>query len=114
MSDPDIDPPDGIPDSVAETLAKSDDAQLRAVIHYAQRLLHADQPLTDEIEPREGERIVRTEDHGAYTFVVVERENETGGDRGPFAYRLKFEPDLEGVAEGKYRWHYLGRVHGGG
>jgi len=51
------------------------------------------------------------EDHGAYTIVVVERPNETGEARGPFAYRVKWEPNIdeEGV---RYRWHYLGKVHG--
>ncbi|ELZ24306.1 hypothetical protein C475_13692 [Halosimplex carlsbadense 2-9-1] len=63
------------------------------------------------IESREGEALVRTEDHGAYSIVVVERSDETGEARGPFAYRVRWEPDIEDE-KGRYRWHYLGKVDG--
>lgn len=64
----------------------------------------------DAIESRPGEQILRVADHGAYIIVIVERPEETGWARGPFAYRVKWEPrvDTEG---GQYRWHYLGKVH---
>lgn len=111
MTPPDIEPPDDIPPAVAEALEGSSDGQLRAVIHYAQQLLQEHPPLTDAIEARTGEDLVRVEDHGAYTIVVVERPAETGDARGPFAYRVDWVPDIDG-GEGKYRWHYLGKVYG--
>jgi hypothetical protein len=111
MTQSDIEPPDDIPTDVAAALEGSSDGELRAVIHYAQRLLQGRPPLTDEIEARAGEDLVRVEDHGAYTIVVVERPDETGDARGPFAYRVDWAPDIDG-GEGKYRWHYLGKVHG--
>jgi hypothetical protein len=107
---PEIERPDGIPTDVATTLEGSSDAQLREIIHYAQQLFRAHPPLTDAIESRPDEELVRIEDHGAYTIAVVERPDETGEDRGPFAYRVHWEPDVDG-GEGKYKWHYLGRVH---
>lgn len=116
MTPPDIEPPDGIPTDVAAALEGSSDGQLRAVIHYAQQLRQEHPPLTDAIEARAGEDLVRVEGHGAYTIVVVERTAETGDARGPFAYRVNWVPDIDG-REGKYRWHYLGKVYsdsGGG
>jgi hypothetical protein len=108
MTAHDTDPPADVPDEVVTALDESSDEQLRAVVHYAQRLLRKEPTESDEIEPREGEEIVRTEDHGAYTYVVVEHPDETGEARGPFAYRVKWEPDMND--SGKYRWHYLGRA----
>jgi len=109
MTASDIEPPDNVPEDLAAAVAESTDAQRRALIHYAQRLLRERPPLTDAVESREGEELVRVEDHGSYTYVVVERPEETGLDRGPFAYRVKWEPEFEDH-DGKYRWHYLGRV----
>lgn len=105
------DPPDSIPDEVVDSLEGCSDSQLRGIIHYAQQLLREHPPLTDEIESRAGENLLRMEDHGDYTLVVVEHPDETGEARGPFAYRVRWDPDLDG-GEGKYRWHYLGRVYG--
>jgi len=107
----DTDPPDDIPEEITTVLEDSSDSQLREIIHYAQQLLREHPPLTDAIESREGEELVRMEDHGAYTHVVVERPDETGQARGPFAYMVVWEPGIDDE-EGKYRWHYLGRVHG--
>jgi len=105
------DPPGDIPDVVLEYLEESTDSQLRTLIHYAQRLLRERPSLTDEIEARAGERLVRKDDHGAYTFVVMKRPEESGEEGGPYAYHVRWEPGVEG-ADGKYRWHYLGRVYG--
>ncbi|WP_323191202.1 hypothetical protein [Halostella sp. PRR32] len=110
MTQSDIDPPEEIPTRITNALEGSSDSQLREIIHYAQQLLHEHPPLTDAIESREGEVLVRTEDYGAYTIVVMERPEETGEARGPFAYRVNWEPTVDDG--GKYRWHYLGRVHG--
>jgi hypothetical protein len=110
MTSSDIDPPESISTEVAAALEESSDAELRAVIHYAQRLLAEHPPLTDEIASREGEELVRMEDHGAYTYVVVERPDETGENRGPFAYQVHWEPSVDD-GDGQYRWHYLGRIH---
>lgn len=105
------DTPESIPSEVADTLRGCSDDQLRGIIHYAQQLLREHPGLTDAIEARAAEDILRKEDHGSYTLVVVERPDETGEARGPFAYRVKWEPDVDGEA-GKYRWHYLGKVYG--
>lgn len=104
-------PSDDVPEQIIAALEDSSDSQLRGVIHYAQQLLREHPPLTDAIEARSGEELVRKEEHGAYTLVVVERPHETGEARGPFAYRVRWDPDIDGT-EGKYRWHYLGQVYG--
>lgn len=109
MNERDIDPPDDVPEEVVRIFDASDGRQLRAVIDYAQRLLEAHRSRTDEIEPRDGEELVRVDDHGGYSNVVVERPDETGEARGPFAYRVQWEPDVDG-GDGHYQWHYLGRV----
>jgi hypothetical protein len=111
MTSTNPEPSEKVPAMVATALEESSDNQLREIIHYAQALLREQPPLTDEIESREGEELVRIEDHGAYTIVVVRRPEATGEARGPFAYRVKWE-DFPGNEDGKYRWHYLGRVHG--
>ena len=109
MTGTSIDPPEGIPDDVVRALEASSDHQLRKVIHYAQQLVREHASRTAEIEPREGEVIVRVDDKGAYTIVVVERPEESGEARGPFVYRVEWEPAF-GEGEGHYRWHYLGRA----
>lgn len=108
MTTPDIERPDDIPETVAEALESSSDDQLREVIHYAQRLLGEHPPLTDEIESREGEELVRMEDHDSYKYVVMERSDGSDDDGETYAYRVKWETGIDD--EGKYRWHYLGKV----
>lgn len=110
MSRSDIDPPEDVPKNVVRELEKSSDSQLRETIHFAQRLLGEFPTLTEAIEPREGEELVRVDDREGYTHVIVERPEASGEARGPFAYRVRWEPEIEGD-EGKYRWHYLGRVN---
>ncbi len=106
------DPKDAVPDEITMGLEDCSDRQLRATIEYAQRLLQDHPELTEAIESRPGERLVRTEDHGTYTIAIVERPDETGDQRGPFAYLVNWEPGLPGE-EGQYRWQYLGMVHAG-
>jgi len=103
-------PPEHLPTEVAAVLQDSSDNQIRDIIEYAQQLLREHPPLTDTIESREGEELVRMEDHGAYTLVVVERPGETGDACGPFAYRVSWVPGVDD-GTGQYRWHYLGRVY---
>jgi len=72
--------------------------------------------IPEELESRHGEELVRLEDHGAYTIAIVVRPDEPREARGPFAYRVKWEPNIDDE-EGRYNWHYLGKVHddsGGG
>ena len=109
MSESDIDPPEDIPTEVIQTLGESSDRQLREIIHYAQQLLREHPPLTEAIEAREGEELIRIDDQGGCTTVIVKRPDETGEARGPFAFRVKWEPGVE-EDDGHYRWHYLGRV----
>lgn len=110
MTSANIDPPENVPATVATALEESSDDQLREIIHYAQQLLAEHPPLTDAIESREGEELLHVEDHDAYTLAIVERPEQTGDARGPFAYRVKWEPGLDDE-NGQYRWHYLGRVY---
>lgn len=105
-----IDPSSDIPEEISAALAESSDSQLRATIEHAQRLLGGTSPVTDAVEAREGEEILSITDHGAYMIAVVDRSDETGTARGPFAYRVNWEPGIEG--RGQYRWHYLGEVSG--
>ena len=109
MSASDIDPPEDIPTEVIQLLGESNDRQLREIIHYAQQLLRERPPLTEAVEAREGEELVRVDDHGASTTVIVERPDATGEARGPFAYRVRRVPNIDEDG-GRYRWHYLGRV----
>lgn len=110
MTSSTIEPPKDIPEQVVEAFDRCTDSQLREIIHYAQQLLREHPTLTDEIESREGEELVRIEDHGEYTFVVVERPDAVGSAAGQFAYRVMWEPGVDDQG-GKYRWHYLGQVN---
>lgn len=102
-------PPEGLSDELVQALRESSDSELREIIDYAQQLFDEHPRLTRAIEPREGEEIVRVADRGRHTTVIVERPDESGEAAGPFAYRVKYEPDIEG-GDGRYKWHYLGRV----
>jgi len=109
MISPNVDPPQNIPEEISSTLRTSSDDQLREIIHFAQQLLRDQPPLTDAVEARAGEELVRVADHEAYTIAVVERPDESGEARGSFAYRVKWEPNIDTLG-GKYKWHYLGQV----
>lgn len=82
MTEHSIDPPGGIPEETIQLLEESSDRQLREIIHFAQQLLLEAPSGSAEIEPREGDEIVRIDDMGAYTIVVVERPDESGEDEG--------------------------------
>lgn len=102
---------ENIPEDLAATLDDCSSTQLLEIIHYAQDLLYEERAVPEKgpIEPREGEEIVQKEDQGAYTRVVVERPDETGEARGPFAYRVNWVPSIDGQG-GHYSWHYQGKV----
>lgn len=100
---------DELPELIISELEQSSDGQLHAIIDYAQKLLQERNVPTTAIEAREGEEIVRKDDHGAYTIVIVKQPDATGANRGPFAYRVKYEPDIDD-GEGRFRWQYLGQV----
>lgn len=100
---------DDLPESLVRQLEDCSDRELRGVVHHAQRLLRERRPSTVDVEPRPGEKLVRVDDLGNFTIVVVERPDESGAARGPFAYRVTYEPAVEG-GEGALEWHYLGRV----
>ena len=110
MTSPSTDRPQSIPEAVATTLRSRSNKQLREFINYARQLLRDQPPLTDAVKARAGEELVRIADHGEYTIVIVERPDESGEARGPFAYRVKWEPNIDRMG-GTYRWHYLGQVH---
>ena len=116
MASSQTDPPEDIPEELIAVLQNSADNQLRETINYAQQLLSEHPPITDAAESRHGEELVRVKDHGVYTIAIVVRLDEPGEARGLFAYRVKWEPNIEDEG-GRYKWHYLGKVHddlGGG
>jgi len=116
MASSQTDPPEDVPEELIAVLQNSADSQLREIINYAQQLLSEHPPITDAVESRHGEELVRVKDHGVYTIAIVVRLDEPGEARGLFAYRVKWEPNIEDEG-GRYKWHYLGKVHddsGGG
>lgn len=98
-----------LPESLVRQLEECSDRELRSVVHLARRLLWERRLSTADVEPRPDEELVRVDDLGDFTIVVVERPDEPGAARGPFAYRVTYEPAVEG-GEGALEWHYLGRV----
>ena len=105
-----------VSEEITAVLENSADGQLREAINYAQQLLREHPPLTDAVKSRCGEELVCVKDHGADTVATVVRPGETSEARGPFAYRVKWEPNIDDEG-GRYKWHYLGKVHddlGGG
>ena len=54
------------------------------------------------------ERIAALEDSSERE--LRERSDGTDEARGPFAYRVKWEPHIDDEG-GRYRWHYLGKVY---
>lgn len=97
-----------LPEDVLDALERSDDRQLRELIHYAQELLHDRHDPTTALEARQGEEILKTHDHGAYTIVIVNRTDATGTERGPYVYRVRNDPGLDDEDD-QFNWHYLGR-----
>jgi hypothetical protein len=95
MASSQTDPPEDVPEELIAVLQNSVDSQLREITNYAHRLLREHLPITDAVESRHGEELVRVEDHGAYTIAIVVRPDESGEARGPFAYRVKWESNIE-------------------
>jgi len=102
----------------AEAVALIDDlseAELRATIEYARdRLQFVHPEVTEQIEARDGEEIVRIEDRGAYTEVVKRQPCATGCDEcphEPILYHVTEERQLDGTTD--LHWTYLGRVYEG-
>lgn len=110
MTSSDTDPLDDLSEGLITAIEDRSDRELRVIIDYAQQLLREHPPITDVIESRPGEQLVRVEDHGAYTIAVVGRPDETGEACDPFAYRVRWEPLIDDEG-GRYKWHYLGKVN---
>ena len=109
MASSQTDPPEDVPEELIAVLQNSADSQLRETINYARQLLSEHPPITDAVESRHGEELVRVTDHGVYTIAIVVCPDEPDEARGPFAYRVKWEPGIDD-GEGRYKWHYLGKV----
>ena len=105
-------PPDALPATVVEMIGQLDDAELQALIDYAQEWYeYAHLSLSDQIEAASGEEIIRIEEYPEYTLVVKRQPCGMDCDdcpHGPFLYHVQEEPRLEG--EPKLRWRYLGEV----
>jgi len=89
MASSQTDPPEDVPEELIAVLQNSADSQLREIINYAQQLLSEHPPITDAVELH---------------------PDEPDEARRPFAYRVKWKPNIEDEG-GRYRWHYLGKVH---
>jgi len=112
MASSQTDHPEHVPEELITVLQRSADSQLREIINYAQQLLSEHPPIADAVESRHGEELVRVEDYGAYTIAIVVRPDAPGEARGPFAYRVKWEPNIDDEG-GRDRWHYLRNVDDG-
>jgi len=110
MTSPDTDPPDDPPEGLITAIEDRSDRELRVIIDYAQRLLRENPSITDAAESCPRKELALVNDHGAYTIAVVERPDETGEARGPFAYRVRWEQHIDDEG-GRYEWHYLGKVN---
>ena len=110
MASSQTDPPKAVPEELIAVLQNSADSQLREIINYAQQLLREHPSITDAVESRHGEELVRVKDHGVYTIAIVVHPDEPDEARGPFAYRVRWEPNIDDEG-GRYTWHYLGKVY---
>ncbi|WP_254534845.1 hypothetical protein [Halomarina litorea] len=104
--------PSTLPDEVLEHIDDLDESQLRAVIDYAQkrmRFVHPD--VTEQIENRNGEEIVRIEERTGYTEVVKRQPCAEGCaecPHGPFLYHVCEERSPDRPTS--LHWTYLGRI----
>lgn len=104
-------PPDGLPDSVAETLSELSDEELRKIIVHARELLNAHEEQSFPIEPAPGEDIIRIEEKHGHTEVVKKAPcGEDCGDcpHGPYLYHVTEETLPTGETE--LHWKFLGEV----
>lgn len=106
--------PSTLPDDIVEAIDNLNEAQLRAVIDYAQdRMRFVHPSVTEQIEAREGEEIVRIEERNGYTEVVKRQpcaEGCTNCPHGPYLYHVNEEQRPDGSAH--LHWTYLGRIQG--
>lgn len=104
-------PPSNLPDGLVEEINALNPQELRSLVSYGQaRLNHYETPISELIEPGEGEEIIRIEDRDLYTIVVkrLKSQDENGGDPEPHVFIVTIEPDLEG---GRHlHWEDIGRV----
>lgn len=103
--------PSDVPAGVAERLAELDEGQLRQTAEYVQELLNDRQPVSADIETREGEELVRVTEHDGYTAVVKRQPCSSGCDdclHGPYLYHVRRE---DGPRDDEnLHWSYIGRV----
>lgn len=99
-------PPVDLPTDLRNALEAhaSDPHELRETIVYAQELLNALPEPGTTIEPREGEEIVRIEEHPGYTEVVKQFE---GRDEA-YLYHVIPEPQPDG--DEHLHWSLIGRM----
>ena len=105
-------PPPNLPAELVELLDGLDETELQAAIDYAQarrRFVHSD--VTDRIEARPGEEILRVEERDGYTEVLKRlpcAEGCADCPHGPYLYHVYEEQRPEGGS--RLHWTYLGRV----
>lgn len=105
-------PPDELPEQVVEAVTSLSSAQLRKLIEFAQsRLRITESSISELIEPKENEEIVRIKDYGYYCVVVKRKTGETDQEAAsepPHAYVVTIEPEREGGHH--LHWEDIGRV----
>jgi CO dehydrogenase/acetyl-CoA synthase alpha subunit len=105
------DPPRPLSQDVVELLDDLDEGELRAVVDYARKRLAEVHPtVTEQIEARADEEIVRVKERDAYTEVV--KRQYCGEDCGecphPYLYHVTEERHTDGST--RLHWSYLGHV----
>ncbi len=88
-------PPADLPQEAVNVVDELDEAELRAIIDYAQarkRFVHPH--VTDQIEAKEGEELLRVEERNGYTEVVKSQRCADGCSEcphGPYLYHVREE-----------------------
>ncbi|MDY7081137.1 MAG: hypothetical protein SXQ77_01710, partial [Halobacteria archaeon] len=108
MSDGLPEPPEGVPNYIADGLQRQDVESLEEVIEYSNELIeYLEQPPDEEIETKDGEKIIEKTQKKGYTRVVKKqqcgKENCNKCPHGPYVWHVKRRGD-------KLDWDYQGSV----
>lgn len=101
-------PPDEVPQYIADGLGRQDADDLEHVIEYARDLLayRRSAPSKEEVMDTDGE-VIDTEQKDNYTEVIKKVEcgkDCSGCPHGPYVYRVRYAP-------GGLKWEYRGPLH---
>lgn len=103
--------PSGVPASLSAKLVDLNEGQLRAVAGFVQRLIDRRHPISEDIEPQEGEEIVRVEEGEYYTTVLKRQPCADGCEdcpHGLYLYHVRRESHPDGAE--MLNWSYIGQI----